>query len=101
MRHAEHYLLDAEVSAVVQERVDHRNQALRSVEAEALGADVLGMQEALEGDGVGELGEDVPLLLRRRVDAVFGPLHPAEEPAPTPAVLDMHGLDADVIAVGP
>src|SRR5215470_1303185 len=99
--HADHHLVHVERPRPFEEAVEHRNKALPAIQAEALRAHVLGMEKVLEGDGVGQLAEDPPLLLWRGIDAILRVLHPIEQPTPAPAVRHVHELDADVVAVGP
>ncbi len=73
---------------------------LASVDAEALGPLVLGVDEGLEGLGEGELLKDVPLFEGRERGAVLGVLHPRDEPSPPVAVEQRHELHADAAAVG-
>ena len=63
MGHADDDLLDAVLRRRVSiEQVEQRDQALGALEREALGADVVLVDELLEDLGVGELGEDAELL---------------------------------------
>ena len=60
--HADDDLLQPQLAAQLEHGVQHREQRLAAVHAEALGAHVLGVEEGLEGVGVGQLLEDAPLL---------------------------------------
>ena len=98
--HADDDFRHSELSAHVEQRVHHGDEALAAVDAEALGALVFGVDEGLEGLGHGELLEDVALLGFRERGPVLRMLHPGDEPAPPVAVEQRHELDADVAAVG-
>ena len=63
MRHADDALLDALLTAALDQIVDQRDQRIAAFEREALLADVLGVQVALEAFGRRELPEDVLLLV--------------------------------------
>ena len=91
MRHPEHGLLDARLGGLVEHGVEERDGGLGALEPEALLADVAGVQEALEGLGGVQAGEDVVLLLGRT-----GPGHAFDvllDPALLLWVLDVHVLD--------
>ena len=64
VRHADDDLLDAERAAALDDLLHRRDQRLAAVEAEALGAGVLDLQELLEALGLDELVEDRPAALR-------------------------------------
>src|SRR2546430_322618 len=57
MRHADHDLLQPELAAALQDLLERRDQRFAAIEAEALGAGVFLVEEALEG-----LGRDQPLI---------------------------------------
>ena len=63
MGHAEHDLLHAELAAALDDLLERRDQRLGAVEAEALGAGVLDVDELLEALGLDELVEDRLLAL--------------------------------------
>ena len=63
MGHAEHDLLHAELAAALDDLLQRRDQRLAAVEAEALGAGVLDVEELLEALGLDELVEDRLLAL--------------------------------------
>ena len=98
--HADDDLLDAQLAAELEHGVEHRQERLTAVHAEALRALVLGVDEGLEGVGVGQRLEDPPLLRGARVQAVLGVLHPRHQPASARRVVERHVLHADVHAVG-
>ncbi len=93
VRHADHDLAHTGVGRGRQQRVEHRDQGLGPFEAEALLAEVLRVEEALEGLGRVEPLEDAPLVRRlrrrrRRLDVALDPLLLV-------GLLDVHVLDAD------
>ncbi len=58
MRHAEHDLVQAEIAAALDDLLERRNQRLGAIEAEALGAGELDVEELLEALGLDQLVED-------------------------------------------
>ena len=64
MRHADDDFLDAGRAARLDQVVEQRDQRVAAFEREALLADVVGVQVALESLGRGQLPQDVALLLR-------------------------------------
>jgi hypothetical protein len=74
--------------------------ASKGIEREALGADVLLLDELLEQHGIGQAGQDVHLVLARQLDAVLAFLHALVEPAAAVDVVDVHELRADRPRVG-
>ena len=63
MRHADDAFFDALLAAALDQIVDQRDQRVAAFEREALLADVLGMQVALEALGRRQLPEEVLLLV--------------------------------------
>ena len=63
MRHADDALFDALLAAALDQVVEQRDQRVAAFEREALLADVLGVQVALEAFGRRELPENVLLLV--------------------------------------
>jgi hypothetical protein len=61
--HADDRALHAVVGGRVEDRVQHRDQALAALKAEALVAGVLVVQEALERLGLAQLVQDLELVL--------------------------------------
>ena len=96
--HPEHRLLDAALGRLVQDGVEQRDRRLGPLEAEALLADVAGVQEALEGLGRVQALEDVVLLLGR--EGAGHALDVLLDPSLLLGILDVHVLDADGPAVG-
>ena len=72
MRHPDDGLLDAGAPSQLHELVEQGNQAVATLEREALLTDILGMQVALQALGRRQLPEDVLLLLG--AEAVLDPL---------------------------
>ena len=65
MGHAEHDLLHAERAAALDDLLERRDQRFAAVEAEALGALVLDVDELLEAFGLDQLLQDRLLAFRR------------------------------------
>ncbi len=99
VRHPDHDLAQPEQRRVVQDPVEQRDQRLAALEREALVADVLRVQEALEALGLDHLLEHALLArgIERRV--VARRLHPVLQPLLALGVGDVHVLDADRAAV--
>ena len=77
------------------ELVEQRDQAVAAFEREALLADVLRVQIALEAVGLRQLLEDVLLLLGAEAELAAGALELLVHPAPLFGVGDVHELGAD------
>src|SRR6185369_13474114 len=99
VRHADDDLLHAGAAGALDEVVDRRDQALAAFQGEALLADVLGMQVALELLGLGELLQQALLLLLRKRRRAARWLDPFLDPLSLRAIRDEHVLEADVAAV--
>ena len=96
--HADRDLVEAGLGGALQDLVEQRDERLAALEAEALLADVLGLQERLERLGLVELAEDAQLLV------VAGLLRTCARRCSwnqraLRRVLDVHVLDADRAAV--
>src|SRR5207237_4344397 len=63
VRHADDHFLDAGGTAALNQVIEQRDEGIAALEREALLADVLGVQVALETLRGGELPEDVALLV--------------------------------------
>ena len=98
VRHAEDDLGHAAVGRGRQQRVEHRDERLRALEAEPLLAQVLRVEEALERLGRVEPVEDAAL--HRGVGRGVRALDPALDPLLLLGLLDVHELDADRARVG-
>ena len=93
--HADDELLDAQRRALLDDRVEDRDERLAAFEREPLLADVLGVQELLEQLGLVERDEDAVLLLQAEREAVADRLHPLGQPVADVERVDVHELDAD------
>ena len=100
MRHRQHDVADILRSRPLDRHLHQRDQTLRSLEREALGAEKPLLNELLEDRRGGHLPVDPQLLLAVELDAVFTPLHPHLQPLPHPQVVHVHELHADRPAVG-
>ena len=100
MRHADHDLLHALGTGALHQFVHRRDEALAALEREALLADVLGVQVALEALGRGERVEDVDLLLGAEARLAADRLQALLPPALLGRLGDVHELRADGAAVG-
>ncbi len=100
MGHADHDLVDAELDRFADDRLERRHGALAAVEAEALGARELDVQEALEALGQNQLLEDVALLLGAGAQQIVRAFHARLDPGLLVRILNVHELDADLGAVG-
>jgi hypothetical protein len=99
VRHADHELFHAVLTGAVDHQLQQGDDALRALEREALGTDVLRMQELLEDLSVDQLGEDPHLLFVRELDAVLRGLHPLLQPGADLGLFDVAILDADAAAI--
>ena len=84
MGHAEHDLLHAELAAALDDLLQRRDQRFAAVEAEALGAGVLDVEELLEALGLDQLVEDRLLALAGEGDAPCPALRCAPGSRPSP-----------------
>ena len=98
MGHPHDHAFDPVLSGVLQQRVEHRDHALRALQAEPLVAHVLRVEEPFERFGGVQAFEQVALVLLRQLagDA----LDPLLDPPLLLGVLDVPELDADRAAVG-
>ena len=90
--HADHHLADLLASGFLERQVDQRDERLGAFEGEALGAQKLAVDELLEELGVGQLGEDVELLVTGQVAMVRRVFEAALEPVFGHQVVDVHEL---------
>ena len=95
VRHAEHDLVHPLGAGLLERQVEQRDQALRTLQREALRPDELLLDELLEDDGVGQLGQDAQLGGPGQLEAVAGALHARLQPAAHLEVVDVHELRAD------
>ncbi len=100
MGHAEHDLAHAEIAAALDDLLQRRHHQFAAVQAEALGAGVLHVDEALEALRLDELVEDRLLAHRGEVDALVGALDALLDPGLLRRIGNVHELDAERRAVG-
>jgi hypothetical protein len=81
VRHADHDLLHAQRAAALDDLFQRRDQAFAAVEAEALGAHVLDMQELLEALGLDHLVQDRLAALAGEAHLLAVALDPLLQPA--------------------
>src|SRR2546430_1642923 len=98
-RHADDHFLDAGGAASLYEVIEQRNERIRALEREALLADVLGVQVALEAFGGRELPEDVALLFGTEAVLEAPLLELILQPQPLLGVGHVRELRADVAGV--
>src|SRR6185437_12028889 len=101
MGHAESDILQAELAAALDDLLERRNHRFRAVEAEALGARILDVEEILETLGLDQFTKDRALSLRRELDFLVRPLDPLLNPGLLRRIGDMHEFEADGPAIGP
>ncbi len=99
MSHADDDLIGAMLGGAFDSHVDQRNEAFGSFERKTLSPDELLLNELLEDDGFGEVGEDADLLSAGETKAVLGPLHSLHQPVLDVKVVDVHELHADRSAI--
>ena len=99
MGHAEDDLHRALCGDLLDRQVEQGDQALGAFEREALGPQVLLLDELLEHRGVDQLPQDPDLLVAAELHPVAADLHPFLEPGADLQVVDVHELGADVLAV--
>jgi hypothetical protein len=97
VRHPDRDLFEVRLGGALQDLVHQGDGRLAALEAEALLADVLGLQEGLERLGLVQLRHDAQLLVLGRL--LVRLLEPRLEPGPLDRVRDVHVLDADRAAV--
>jgi hypothetical protein len=100
MRHAEHDLLEAERAAALDDLLQRRDQRFTAVEAEALGALVLDVDELLEALRLDQLRQDRLLALGRELDRLVRTFDAGLDPGLLLGIGDMHELDAERRAIG-
>ena len=100
MGHAETDFLQAELAAALDDLLERRNHRLAAVEAEALGAGVLDVEEVLEAFRLDQLRQDGALALPGELDLLVGPLDALLDPGLLGRIGDVHELEADRAAIG-
>ena len=97
VRHADRGAVEPRLGRALQDLVEEGDQRLAALEAEALLADVLRLQERLERLGLVQLLQHAQLLVVRGLLVLD--LDVVLEPATLIGILDVHVLDADRAAV--
>ena len=100
MGHADDDLVQAELAAALEDLLQGGDQCLAAIEAEALGASVFAVEEALEQLGGGESLQDRALADVGESGLVVADFDAPLDPGLLGGILDVHELDADVAAVG-
>ncbi len=101
MRHAENDLLDAARAALLNEIVEHRDQAVCALEREALLPDVTRVQITLDSLRRGELTEDVAALGGRERISQHPVLQPLAQPLALAIVREVGEIGAHLARVHP
>ena len=101
VRHADHKLLDAELAAAPQDRLERRHQRFRALDAKTLGAGVTAVEKPLERLGRRQNFENILLFGGRKAMAALPALELLLDPDAFSRHLDVHIFDADLAAVGP
>jgi hypothetical protein len=100
MRHADHHFLHAQLAAALEDLLDRGDQRFAAIEAEALGADELHMQVALEALRLDDALQDGPAALDGELGVVLDVLDPLLDPRPLVGVGDVQVFDTDPAAIG-
>src|SRR5262249_47537042 len=100
MRHADHHVANAELAAALEDLLDRRDQRFAAVETEALGADELDAEIALQSFGLDHALEDGVAALDGEFGMVLDVLDALLDPDPLVGIGDMHVLHADLATVG-
>ena len=98
--HADHDVLDPVAAGALDHHVQQRDQAVAAFQREALLADVLGVQVALEALGGGQALEDALLVVGAATVVAGGLLQAFVHPAALFGVGDVHELCADAAGIG-
>jgi len=101
MGHAEDDLLQAFLAATLDDLLQRRDQRFTAVEAEALGALVLDVDELLEALGLDQLRQDRLLAVVGELDALARTFDAFLDPVLFFRIGNMHELDAERRAIGP
>ena len=100
MRHADHDLLHAQRAAALDDLLHRGDQAFAAVEAEALGAHVLDVQEFLEALGLDHLVQDRLSTFPGERDLLAVAFDPLLQPRGLLGVGNVHVLQREGAAVG-
>ncbi len=101
VRHADDDLAHAELAAALDDLLERRNHGFAAVQAEALGAGVFDVEEALGAFRLDELGEDGAFALLREAHLLVRALDALLDPGALLGVGDVHVLEADRSGIGP
>ena len=99
MRHADDDFLDAEFATALHQIVEQGDQAVATLEGEALLTDILGMQVALEPFRGRQLPENIFLFLGIEAMQMTRRLKVVLQPEPLFGVRDMRELRADRVGI--
>ena len=99
MGHPQHDLLNALLAGFLNRKIQQRNQALGTFQRKTFRSNKFLANELFKSDGVGQARQDTQLFLTRELQSIFGPLHPALQPAPRLQFVDVHVLHADRAAI--
>ena len=97
MGHADGDLFEVLFCGLLDDRIQECDGRLAAFEAESFLADVLGLQEGLEGFGFVELAEDAHLVVMAGLGVRL--LNALLDPAALFGILDVHVFDTDSSAV--
>src|SRR5262245_62589101 len=100
MGHADRHVADAELAAALEDLLDRRDQRLAAVETEALGADELHAEIALQPLRLDHALEDGAAALDGEFGMVLDVLDALLDPDPLVGIGDVHGFHADLATVG-
>ena len=100
MCHAKHNFLGAVGAGTLNDLVQHRDQALATFNAEALGAWILGAQILLQTFSSSQALKQVTLGVRAQLGLAAHAFDTLLEPAALGGIDDVHVLDTEVRAVG-
>ena len=100
MGHAQHDILHPEIAAALDDLLKRGDEALAAIQAEALGAGELHIEELLEALGLHQLVQDGALALAGKRDLLVRTLDALLQPALRGRIGDVHELVADGFAVG-
>ena len=100
VRHADDDFLDAELPAALDDLFQRRDGRFAAVQAEALGARMLLVEEFFEYLGLDQAAQDRLLALGGEFGAVFDRLDPGLDPRLLVRILDVHEFHADGAGIG-
>ena len=98
--HADHRLHHAVAAEPLQRLVEHADEALAALQAEALGAGILGMQVAFQALGGAQAIQNGEARVRRKRRRGLDGLQALPQPRLLRSIGDVHVLGADCAAVG-